>query len=252
MFTIFVVDGLKHSFKARVTIAHRPSEWLQLGAFESREAAETWLTQMGFVRRAVPQTQQYIFGEIWFYKAPTRELADPARLRLGDECSFEEIEVAIVPHKPQPGDLLTREEDARRLTVKVATPQGIRDFTCQALVTLSDQQRLLEPGFYTKECAPGSIPQGTHYEMELLTPIWGEKVDGMTLHYHQNPHTGRYFLCWAGSVPTLSAAKTVFKIWCLGTAFTLHSKEDFEPMVADGNIRGFKEKLQKLGFEIVD
>lgn len=107
MFTIFIVDGLKHSFEVQVTIPHRPSDWLTFGKFESREAAEAWLIHMGFEKRATPQWQQYIFGELWFYKNRTRDFADPGRLRLGDEYSFEELAVAIVPWQVEPRELLS-------------------------------------------------------------------------------------------------------------------------------------------------
>ncbi|HLD25749.1 MAG TPA: hypothetical protein VJC05_01775 [Candidatus Andersenbacteria bacterium] len=105
MFTILVLDGLKYSLSSKVTVPHRPSDWLSFGKFTSPEEAQTWLKDMGFTRIAYYQHLAYVFGEIWLYQAPSRDHYDPNRLKMQDGQSFEELKVAIMPCPIEPLDL---------------------------------------------------------------------------------------------------------------------------------------------------
>lgn len=137
-----------------------------------------------------------------------------------------------------------------KLIVNVATPQEVFIFSCVAHHTTLQHERLVESGFYEEYSASHTVPISDHHELELDTPVW-EHVHAARIHWHQNRFTGRYFVCVTTSLPTLAAAKGLFEIWCLGTAYTMLTGEDFNPLVQHGDMARFRDELKKRGIEVV-
>ncbi|MEX0650005.1 MAG: hypothetical protein WD200_03320 [Candidatus Andersenbacteria bacterium] len=137
------------------------------------------------------------------------------------------------------------------LTVKVATPQGVLTFSCEAHHTAAEDERLIEVEFYKKNSVSHTVPEGDHYELELTTPVW-ETITDSRNHVHQNSQTGRRFVCVTNSVPTPAAAKKIFEIWCLAIAHTISTEEDLFPLLNANDLHSFEEKLQLNGIELVE
>lgn len=104
----------------------------------------------------------------------------------------------------------------------VTTPKEEISFACVCHRTEDPKDRLIDQSFY-EQSSPDGIPQGTHHEIELLPGSW----ERMPMHFHVNPITNRIFLCWTGHLPYIQNAVTVFERWCLGTAFSIVTGDDF-------------------------
>jgi len=109
-----------------------------------------------------------------------------------------------------------------RFEICVATPEERISFECVCHRTDDPQDRLIDRSFYER-FSPDGVPQGIHHEIELLPGSW----ERMPFHFHVNPITNRIFLCWTGHLPCVEDAVTVFERWCLGTAFSIVTGDDF-------------------------
>jgi hypothetical protein len=78
------------------------------------------------------------------------------------------------------------------------------------------------------------VPQGDHYEMEILT--LPPDAEGVKLHIH--PVGQGKFICWTGQIPNLQSAQVVFKVWCLGCVYTIFQGEDFGNYLFGEKIHG--------------
>ena len=99
--------------------------------------------------------------------------------------------------------------------------------SCVARESNSPAERLIEPEFYLK--GGGSPPQGKHYELELVTPVW-QDVNAKLIHFHRSDRNGKNYVCWTGQLPTIKAAQGLFEVWCAGTAYTMATGNDFIPL----------------------
>ena len=70
-----------------------------------------------------------------------------------------------------------------------------------------------------------------HFEIELVTEVW-KFPNGEHIHYHRTPE-GRNFVCWTRHVPTLKAAEELFRMWCVGTTYTIVHGKDFAALHKD-------------------
>lgn len=115
----------------------------------------------------------------------------------------------------------------------------IHTFRCDVHRTESPADRLMEVSFYEKASQPG-VPQGVHYEMEIMEPT--STPYGLPVHIHVNPASKRRFLCWTGSLPTEDSAWNLFQVWSIGTAYTLETKKDFGALMLK-DVEKFKELM---------
>lgn len=117
-------------------------------------------------------------------------------------------------------------------------------FHCLVHATTSPDARMIEPAFY-KRWVPQAIPQGPHHELELLleessdlAAITLRHQSPPKLHIHKHPETGKSYVCWTGSLPTVDLAQELFKMWSVGTAYSLVSGKDFSELFTS-NIPNF-------------
>ena len=116
-----------------------------------------------------------------------------------------------------------------KITVTVETLNQQFKFVCRAHKSASARSRLIDPYFYEKYCAPGKIPKGVHYELELKTEVWSHQY-ARHIHYYVTPkthtHPDRTFVCWTGHITDIKAARAVFRMWCLITTYTMIKGQD--------------------------
>lgn len=129
-----------------------------------------------------------------------------------------------------------------RFELTVSTPSGKTSFECIARHSKKPEDLLIEHDFYIQKGTNG-VPNGDHYELELVTTPW-LKPGKNKLHIHQNPLSGRNFVCWPNQLRTIEEAQALFRVWCVGTAYTLFSGTDFESLF-DGNFKKFIDKMNK-------
>ncbi len=102
-------------------------------------------------------------------------------------------------------------------------------FSCIIHRTEKPEERLLEPEFYDK-WNNGKQPEGVHYELEVVLPgphlAWPE---GVPLHIHENPTTGKRLVCWPTQLKDDKAAWKIFMIWSVGTSYSYKYRQDFGP-----------------------
>lgn len=125
-------------------------------------------------------------------------------------------------------------------------------FEVALVVSESPATHGLEENFYWN-ASKKAPPQGTHHELEVLAVP--PKRDGVPMHVHKNPTTGRTFVCYVPRVPTVEDAKTMFTTWSLGTAYALVAGTDFVGILrdvkpADGQTKdaAFVLKMCELGY----
>ena len=127
------------------------------------------------------------------------------------------------------------ETTAARLELTIRTPQETFTISCLCHRSEDSSKRHIEAWFYESE-SPEGIPQGVHHEMELLSGPWVRP--GLTptrMHIHPNRETGKKFVCWTGSLPSIELATVVFERWAVGTIYTITTGQDFVPMVEQLN-----------------
>jgi hypothetical protein len=117
------------------------------------------------------------------------------------------------------------------VTVPATATTSAREVRIVCLLhrTETAADRLIDKEFYDKYGT--GVPEGTHYEMEVLEPP--DKIPGVTIHIHIHPVTKQHFLCWTGRLPTEDAAKEIFLIWAVGTAYSIVYGKDFLPLVTN-------------------
>ena len=108
---------------------------------------------------------------------------------------------------------------------------------------VADQQ--IEPEFY-KQWA--SIPQGTHYELEIVSPNLRECLFASKIHYHTSTKNLKDFICWTGHIQTPEQLTRIVNMWCAGTAHTIETGEDFTKLyvIHDIGLDDFEKMNQVL------
>lgn len=115
------------------------------------------------------------------------------------------------------------------VTVKVSA-ENIRflSYEIGAHLSKSSGERFLPADFYTQRPS-GDVPQGDHFEMEIIKPAVGDYHDYGIKHVHRASEGDKFFICYLLDVPTLDAAEAVVRMWCAGSAYTWLTTEDFGP-----------------------
>ena len=135
-----------------------------------------------------------------------------------------------------------------KLRVCIKTPKGTRKFIARTHLALTPDERLIDDDFYKDN---DGIPQCRHYELILETKVWLDK-NAQHIHYHQNPHTKKMiFVYWTHPILTLKKATQVFENWCLGTAYTMVTGNDYVPIINLFGQQRFADELKKYGYEIL-
>jgi hypothetical protein len=70
-----------------------------------------------------------------------------------------------------------------------------------------------------------SIPSGTHFEIELTSPIYTLAEQRM-FHIHKSRINENPFICYPIHIPTLTRALKIFGIWCLKSVCIIETKSN--------------------------
>ncbi len=133
-----------------------------------------------------------------------------------------------------------------RLTCIVELPSGERvEFVIAAHASPSTSERLIELPFYG-----ANPPQGEHHELEVLSPNLREHEHRKKVHMHQSLLNQRDFVCWTGHLPTLDEVRAVLPVWCVGTAYSMHTGRTFDSEYVKGSDT-FVERMAKQRIEFV-
>lgn len=107
---------------------------------------------------------------------------------------------------------------------------------------------MIDDDFYNNYA--GGVHVGVHHEIQILLPKVWESGDQSKIHIHRSRKDSslpRYFVCYPPKIADLAKAEEVFKIWILGTAFTLLTGRDFQEIYTgeNANLRNFQEILRR-------
>ncbi len=128
------------------------------------------------------------------------------------------------------------------LKCTVQTFVGSYDFATIVHCAETPGEQRISPEFYEK--ADG-VHESVHHELELV--VWPCIPLNAQVHIHTEP-TGKY-LCYTPQVKTVEEAEDLFKVWCVGTAYTLEEHKDFAS-VAENHPDDFLEFMESLGISI--
>jgi hypothetical protein len=124
-------------------------------------------------------------------------------------------------------------------------------FSAEVLVWQSETPAThgLEGAFYERF---GKVPQGTHYELEVLSMGHTEAhVDAPKgIHIHTNTVTGKKFVCHITPVKTFDAVKDLLSEWSLMTAYTINMGMDAKVLRAPSERGSFGEKMRGMGYQV--
>ena len=144
-------------------------------------------------------------------------------------------------------------DDCARLELTIQTTQETFVLPCLCHRSENPSERNIEQEFY-ENGAPEGIPQGTHYEMELMQGPW-DRPGMPKLHIHPNRATGRKFVCWTGRLPNIELALVVFEHWSMGTVYTMTTGKDFVLLVTQlkNDWGAIYSRLEKdFGIKLID
>lgn len=124
----------------------------------------------------------------------------------------------------------------------VCAPHRKIVFRCTIHHSKSSEELLIEPEFYTRYGKTG-IPSDDHYELELVETPWLPQGKH-PIHIHHNTRSGRNFVCWPNELRTIEEAKDLFRVWCVGTTYTLIHGNDFVTLF-EGDFKKFLNSMNK-------
>jgi len=128
------------------------------------------------------------------------------------------------------------------IRITVATPNKKIEFHCVAHQSTRKEDLLIEPEFYARFATTG-VPKGDHFELELTETPW--LPQGLnSIHIHLSTYSNRNFVCWPNEMPTIEMAVEVFRVWCVGTTYTLIHGKDFVSLF-DGDLSKFLRTMEQ-------
>lgn len=127
------------------------------------------------------------------------------------------------------------------LKCTVVTPNRKVEFRCIARHAKKLEALLIEPEFYTR--FGKGIPSGDHFELELIDTSW-RPPENNQIHIHSSKLNGRDFVCYPLPIPTLESATEVFRLWCVGTAYTLDHGKSFNSLFK-GDVAAFLKHMEE-------
>lgn len=125
----------------------------------------------------------------------------------------------------------------------ILSPKGNMVFECVAHHSRRKEDLLIGLDFYTRFGKNG-VPTGDHYELELVNTPW-LPPGKHPIHIHHCTRSGKNFVCWPNQLSTLEKAQTMFRVWCVGTTYTLITGNDFVSLF-DGDFKKFINNMEKM------
>ncbi|HCB52139.1 TPA: hypothetical protein DEP21_06325 [Patescibacteria group bacterium] len=138
------------------------------------------------------------------------------------------------------------------MPMKVILKQNEKEFVFEIKLHLStkpEELKMETMEFYVKYT--GKIPQGDHYEMEIVQ--LPKEAEGVKLHIHPVPEKGN-FVCFTHQIPDEEKVELFFSVWALGSLYTILTKDPFENYLhkCKNNSEEFAAALKnEFGIEIV-
>ena len=138
-----------------------------------------------------------------------------------------------------------------KFTVRVRLDGKISDFVCIAHHSRSTGELIMDPvEFYGKNAPGGKVPSGSHYEMEFISPPAWNHAHAKAIHTFRI-NANMHMVCWTGQLKTIKQAMSLFRVWSVGTVFTMKTGQGFEKHYTGDTDAFFKSMRTVYGIEIV-
>ena len=108
------------------------------------------------------------------------------------------------------------------IKISVSSPQGEFVFSGDICRSEDADGRFLGEEFYKKT---GGILQGVHHEIKLVSI----PESPVPLHIESGKVLGEKFVCYPPQLPSVESAIEIFKVWCVGSTYSILHKKDFGP-----------------------
>jgi hypothetical protein len=136
---------------------------------------------------------------------------------------------------------------ATKITLRVATSEG-KSYTMSCIFHKAEAPNdlLIEEDFYKNFGKDKSVPKGTQYELELVdTAAWMPITDRPPLHIHVSKKANKkHFVCYPSRLASYGEAIELFKVWCVGTVYTLQTRQDFGHLMTGYNFTEFLNRMK--------
>ncbi len=114
-----------------------------------------------------------------------------------------------------------------KINIDIETPGHHFKFTGIIHTANKEQDLLLSPEkFYIPFRPEANIPSFPHQEIEIISDLSGLEYSSK-LHIHTSEINNKRFVCWTEDIKTIEDAKKVFRLWSIGSVYTLITGEDF-------------------------
>ena len=115
----------------------------------------------------------------------------------------------------------------------------------------SPEEQRIDPEFYIEFAS--HVHEGSHHEMQLVkSPAFGRVHPEIPIHVHKHPHKDEHYVCYTPQVKTLDHAREIFRMWCVGTIYSIEEAKDFAPMVGQHPDDFLQFMTSQYGISIVE
>ncbi len=115
----------------------------------------------------------------------------------------------------------------KRIIVNINTTDHHYRFIGDIHIATKDEELNLDLQlFYMTYRSEGDLISFPHHEIEIITDCSGFEHSSK-LHIHKSEKTNKPFVCWTSDIKTIADAEKVFRLWCVGTVYTLITGNDF-------------------------
>lgn len=114
--------------------------------------------------------------------------------------------------------------------VSVRSGNSVYEFAFALHYSESIDEQKIEEGFYKDNSVKRAPPEGSHFEIEVLTDTKALCPNGQHDNVHIHPsrkHVGHKFVCWTQQIETSEKAIAVMNLWAAGTVYTLENGPSF-------------------------
>ncbi len=120
-----------------------------------------------------------------------------------------------------------------KLTVHSRKSEKRYDFSFRIYKSEKVDDLQIEPGFYEQH---SSLPEGIHYEIEIISPDIKSFPYAKKIHYHTSAKSSKDFICWTGSISSTQQVVGLVSMWAAGSVHTIETGEDFAKLYKRHNI----------------
>ena len=138
-----------------------------------------------------------------------------------------------------------------QVTVTIKTNEGKEYlFVIRIHKSTQPEEQQIEESFYTKNTPEKKVHQGTHYEMEIISPNLMKHAYTSKMHVHQSAKNNKQFICLTFHIDTEEKVRQAIECWCAGTVYTIENNDGFERIIkrhnlSDDDFAGILSKLME-------